>query len=73
VEPTGRRRSDATVPSPEGLLVARYEEVSWLRAFRSPSRFPSGDVNGRICPLQWRGRAGFAPASEHPRPRNCAG
>jgi hypothetical protein len=32
---------------------------------RSPSRFPSGVVSEvRCCPLQWRGRAGVAPASE---------
>src|SRR5689334_20905117 len=65
----------ATVPSPEGswwhasggLLASGpssafpvLDEGQWL----SERRFVVACVSTHYCPLQWRGRAGFTPASE---------
>jgi hypothetical protein len=65
-ERPGRRI--ATVPSPEGQLVARTKRSP---GFGLPFAFPVSQwrVNGIFCPLQWRGRAGVTPASEHPGSR----
>jgi hypothetical protein len=63
---------------PPGSATDPPPRVSWWHERRgllasglhSPSQFPSGVVEWRAwptmarCPLQWRGRAGFSPASE---------
>ena len=59
----------ATNPPPEGFMVARTERSP---GFGDSTRLPGFPVAFRVeslacmarCPLQWRGRAGFAPASE---------
>src|SRR5258708_528532 len=59
----------STPPSlPRGnCKVARTETSPGFGRRGSPSRFPSGDESRCYCPLQWRGRAGFTPASVDPR------
>ena len=78
-----RETGDATFPSPEGLLVARTERSpgfglslafpvsQWQMSEESRSfEICGASINRRRhSPLQWRGRAGFAPASERPRSR----
>ena len=57
-------------------MAARTEQVSWLEAanlaFPNPASGLSGWVRWRLRLLpglsQWRGRAGFSPASEVFRP-----
>ena len=61
-------------PSPEGIAWWRERRGLLASGLRSPSRLPSGVVSEesaseRPCPLQWRGRAGIAPASERPHSR----
>src|SRR5579862_3815867 len=53
-------------PSREGIAGGANGEVSWLRAHRLA--FPVSQWRGADfdCPLQWRGRAGLAPASVYP-------
>src|SRR5881394_2009444 len=59
----------------EGRFLARVDRSPDSRLPRSPSRdVPSGIVERaktetRSGLSQWRGRAGFAPASEMPHPR----
>jgi hypothetical protein len=61
---SGRARHQ---PSPEGFMVARTERSP---GFGTPLAFPvsqwrlSEDLAYGQLPLQWRGRAGLAPASE---------
>ena len=52
-------------PSREGTSGGANEDVSWLRANRRPAFPGCSPVAEPLlqCPLQWRGRAGFAPAS----------
>ena len=65
---TGQRHQ----PSPEGFMVARTERSP---GFGTPLAFPVSQwlAEWRAWPmmarypLQWRGRAGVAPASELPR------
>ncbi len=64
---TGQRHQ----PSPEGFKVARMARSP---GFGTPLAFPVSQWRSewrawpRMAryPLQWRGRAGFAPASENP-------
>src|SRR5213592_4539054 len=54
-------------PSREGTNGGANEDVSWLRAKRLAfPGYPSGREPITACPLQWRGRAGFTPASVSP-------
>jgi hypothetical protein len=65
---TGQRHQ----PSPEGFMVARTERSP---GFGTPLAFPVSQWRAEWrawpmmarYPLQWRGRAGVAPASELPR------
>src|SRR5437762_6092338 len=70
--PTGRKQErgpqirDVEAPSlPRGNhLVARTKTSPGFGRSSSPSRgYPSGIEPITACPLQWRGRAGVAPAS----------
>jgi hypothetical protein len=55
-------------PSPEGLYGGTNGEVSWLRDSTRLPGFPVAmsevPASRAGFPLQWRGRAGIAPASE---------
>jgi hypothetical protein len=53
---------------PRGSAGGANEEVSWLRASVRLPGFPVASERN-LCPLQWRGRAGVTPASEHPGSR----
>ena len=77
------KTGNATFPSPEGMLVARTERSPGfgLSLAFPVSQWPMSEgsrcfeicgasINPRChSPLQWRGRAGLAPASERPRSR----
>jgi hypothetical protein len=65
----GELRRHATDPPPRAAMVARTERSP---GFGTPLAFPVAqwrrEWSAWLCepsfPLQWRGRAGFAPASE---------
>ena len=72
--------SDAATKSPgpfpaKGAVWARGGQVSWLEAAslafpgNPPVALLSGQTESRSGLSQWRGRAGFAPASEMPHPQ----
>src|SRR5579859_1202794 len=62
---TGSLRN--TIPPAREPTGGANADVSWLRAHRFAfPGYPSGVEPITACPLQWRGRAGFAPASVSP-------
>ena len=57
----------STIPPTREPTGGANEDVSWLRAIQLAfPGYPSGTEPITTCPLQWRGRAGFTPASVSP-------
>src|SRR5439155_22429405 len=64
---TTNRSLRSTIPPAREPTGGANEDVSWLRAIQLAfPGYPSGIEPITACPLQWRGRAGFAPASVSP-------
>src|SRR6266581_4280346 len=62
-----RKSLRCTIPPAREPTGGANEDVSWLRAIQLAfPGYPSGIEPITTCPLQWRGRAGFAPASVSP-------